>query len=105
MPAKTNRKKTGRTKRAVRRLKQPFETDGLYLFKLILVILLGSFWVKFGEPVVWSHITVYAVPVGVMVGLVLIRTLEHFQTDRKIWYAILIMIGIISALSPAGIVV
>lgn len=105
MPAKTNRKKTGRTKRAVHRLKRPFETDGLYLFKLILVILLGSFWVKFGEPIVWLHITVYAIPVGVMVGLVLIRTLEHFQTDRKIWYAMLIMIGIISALSPAGIVV
>lgn len=101
MKAKTNKKKSPNTQRFAR----PFETDGLYLLKLILVILLGSFWIKFGTPLVWQGVAIYAFPVGVLAGLLLIRTLEHFQSDRKIWYAMLIVIGIVSALNPAGIVI
>lgn len=102
---KSTRTKISKTPVKVRSRVHPFETDSLYLLKLILVILLGSFWVKFGTPIVWQNMTFYAVPVGVLAGLVLIRTLEHFQSDRKIWYAMLIVIGVVSALNPAGIVI
>ena len=101
MKAKTNTKKTSKSSR----LRRPFETDGLYLLKLILVVLLGSFWIKFGTPFVWQNFTIYAFPVGVLAGLLLIRTLEHFQSDRKIWYATLLTIGGVSALNPGGIVI
>lgn len=82
-----------------------FESDGEYLLKLVLVVLLGSFWLKFSAPVEWLGLTLTALPLGLLLGLLLISQFEKFQSNRKIWYAVLIMIGVISYFVPAGIVI
>jgi hypothetical protein len=82
-----------------------FESDGQYLLKLILYILLGSFWLKFSQPVSWLGMTFFALPIGLALGLIIINRFETLQADRKIWYAVVIVVGIISYFVPAGIVI
>lgn len=81
------------------------DSDGRYLLKLVLVILLGSFWLKFGMPLSVGGVAIAAVPVGMLLGLILIRYFERYQFDRKIWYAILLVVTIICYFMPAGIMV
>ena len=82
-----------------------FESDGQYLLKLIFYVLLGSFWLKFAQPLVWLGMTFNALPVGLVLGLIIINRFEKFQSNRKIWYAVIIVVGIISYFVPAGIVI
>lgn len=81
-----------------------FESDGEYLLKLIVCVLLGSFWIKFSEPILWLGMSFFAIPVGLALGLLIVSQFEKFQSDRKIWYAVLIIVGVISYFVPAGIV-
>ena len=81
-----------------------YESDGMYLTKLILVILLGSFWLKFHSPLVWGDFYLNGLPLGLIVGLFLVGKYEQFQANRKIWYAILLITAIISYFLPSGIV-
>ena len=82
-----------------------FEPDSVYFLKLVVCILLGSFWIKFGAPLMISGFIVTAIPVGLLLGLVLINRFEKYQSDRKIWYAVIIVVAIVSYFSPSGIVV
>ncbi len=82
-----------------------FETDGVYFLKLVLVFLLGTFWIKFNDPVSVGIFQLAAIPVGVFVGFLLVRAFEKHQADRKIWYALLIVIGVVSNFQAAGIVI
>lgn len=82
-----------------------FETDGTYFLKLVVFVLLGTFWLKFALPVAWLGLPLSGVPVGLLVGLILVSRFEKYQADRKIWYAILLMVTIISYFVPAGIVI
>ena len=82
-----------------------FESDGTYFLKLVVFVLLGTFWIKFGQPVTWLGLPLNGIPVGLLVGLILVSRFEKYQADRKIWYAILVVVGIISYFVPAGIVI
>jgi NhaP-type Na+/H+ or K+/H+ antiporter len=82
-----------------------FETDGTYFLKLVVFVLLGTLWLKFQDPVTWLGIPLTAIPVGLLLGLVLVRHFEKMQSDRKIWYAILLVVTIICYFVPAGIVI
>lgn len=82
-----------------------FETDSEFFLKLIVCVLLGTFWLKFGQPTAIGGVRITALPIGLLLGLVIVNRFEHFQSDRKIWYAILVVIGIISYFVPAGIVI
>jgi hypothetical protein len=82
-----------------------FESDGEYLLKLVTCVLLGTFWLKFSQSFTWLGITFHALPIGLLLGLVIVSRFEKFQADRKIWYAVLIVVGIISYFVPAGIVI
>ena len=82
-----------------------FESDGTYFLKLVVFVLLGTFWLKFGQPIIWGGLPVNGIPVGLLVGLLLVSRFEKYQSDRKIWYAILLVVGIISYFLPAGIVI
>jgi len=82
-----------------------FESDGTYFLKLVLVFLLGTFWIKFADPLVIGGFQLAAIPVGVFVGFLLVRAFEKHQADRKIWYALLVVIGVISNFQAAGIVI
>jgi hypothetical protein len=82
-----------------------FESDGTYLLKLVAFVLLGMFWIRFQQPVSWFGIPMNALPAGLLLGLILVNRLESHQSDRKIWYAILIVVGITSLFWPTGIVI
>lgn len=82
-----------------------FESDGTYFLKLVVFVLLGTFWLKFSQPVSWLGMPFGGFPIGFLVGLILVNRFEKLQTDRKIWYAILVVVTIISYFAPAGIVI
>lgn len=82
-----------------------YESDGAYLLKLIVVILLGSFWLKFDSPLMWGDLYLHGLPLGLIIGMFLVSRFEHFQANRKIWYAILLIVTIVSFFLPSGIVI
>lgn len=82
-----------------------FETDSTYFLKLVVFVLLGTLWLKFADPVSWMGIPLHGIPMGMLVGLVLVNRFEKYQADRKIWYAILLIVTIICYFVPAGVVI
>jgi hypothetical protein len=80
------------------------ETDAVYFLKLVLYIILGSFWLKFSHPLAIGSFLVNGFPLGLIIGLIFAHH-DHFQVDRKIEYAILIIATIVSFFLPAGIVI
>lgn len=81
------------------------EPDGVYVLKLVGILVLGTFWVKLAAPLKWSDILITGIPVGAIAAIILIRVFEKNFFDRKIWYAVLAMSSLISYFVPAGIVV
>lgn len=82
-----------------------FESDSTYFLKLVICVLLGTFWLKFAQPLSVQGIPLGGIPVGMLVGLLLVRQYEKYQSNRKIWYAILLVVTILSNFVPAGIVI
>jgi len=80
------------------------ETDSIYFLKLILYILAGSFWLRFGEPIQIGDWMISALPVGLIIGLIFAHH-DHFQLDRKVEYAVLLIATILSFFLPTGIIV
>lgn len=72
--------------------------DGVYLFKLALYVILGSMWVKLSHGDSLS----IPLPVGFIVGL-LFSSHEHFQIDRKIEYAALMVAMLVGYFAPYGL--
>ncbi|MBP9667810.1 hypothetical protein KBD87_03310 [Candidatus Saccharibacteria bacterium] len=89
-------KKISRSKKA--------ETDGTYLLKVVMYLLFGSLWIKFGEPIQVGALLVHGLPFGLLVGLLFARH-DHFQVDRKIEYVLLLVMAVITYFLPAGIVI
>mgnify|MGYP001572047573 CR=1 FL=1 len=79
------------------------ESDSTYFLKIVLYILLGAFWIRFSEPIELGYITLNAFPLGLLIGL-LFASHDHFQIDRKIEYAVLIIVTILTFFVPAGII-
>lgn len=84
--------------------KNNHEPDSVYFLKLVLYVVLGSFWLKFATPIAIGDFFIHGFPLGLLVGLIFARH-DHFQVDRKIEYAILILVTIISFFMPSGIVI
>lgn len=76
--------KTKTIKKQSRPVKDEYET--VYFLKILLYFILGTIWLAPG-----SH---RVVPVGVIVGLLLVQH-EKLQIDRKIEYAILLIGGVL----------
>ncbi|NCU37509.1 hypothetical protein EOL96_00375 [Candidatus Saccharibacteria bacterium] len=81
------------------------ETDGQYLLKLVVIVILGTVWLKFASPVYLVFIPLTGIPIGILFGLLLVRQFEKSQVDRKLWYLVLIIVTILSYFIPAGIVI
>ncbi len=81
------------------------EGDGVYFLKLVVVVILGTLWLKFAVPMSWNGIPFGAFPLGALIALVGIKLFEKDPYDRKIWFAVLLVVMIISYFVPAGIVV
>lgn len=82
---------------------QSVEADSAYFLKLVLYILLGATWIKFGVPIHLGMIQLNGAPIGMLFGIVL-ASHDHFAIDRKVEYAILVMMMVITYFLPAGIV-
>lgn len=80
------------------------EKDSTYFLKIILYIVLASFWLKFASPIQFGNLAIHALPLGLVIGL-LFASHDHFQVDRKIEFATLIVITVITYFVPAGIVI
>jgi hypothetical protein len=89
-----------KTKQAAVKKKSVNSFEGVYLFKMVLYLLLGSVWVKAtnGDSVD------IGVPIGLMVGLAFTLH-EHFRIDRKIEYAILLVAMLFGYFAPYGLYV
>jgi uncharacterized transporter YbjL len=74
------------------------EMDGVYLLKLVLYLILGSLWVKVNNG---ENIAI-GLPLGLIVGLIF-TSHEHFQIDRKIEYAVLLIAMFIGYFAPYGL--
>lgn len=81
------------------------EGDGVYFFKLVIVVLLSTLWLKFALPMSWQGIPLAAFPLGALIAIVGIKLFENDPYDRKIWFAVLVVVTIISYFVPAGIVI
>jgi hypothetical protein len=79
------------------------ETDSTYFLKLVLYIILGATWIKFAAPLSLGAFQLNGAPIGMLFGIVLAAH-DHFAIDRKIEYALLIIMMIITYFLPAGIV-
>ncbi|HMQ95914.1 MAG TPA: hypothetical protein PKD19_01715 [Candidatus Saccharibacteria bacterium] len=104
--AKKKRTRTyGRNREYSRRgnLKR-FESDSTYFLKLIIVFLLGTLWIKLKAPMSVGPFLITGLPIGTILGIFLVSRFEQFQSDRKIWYAVLVVVTILSYFLPAGIV-
>lgn len=83
---------------------QKNEPDSVYFLKLVLYVLAGSFWLRFSEPLQIGDWIIGAVPIGLVIGLIFAHH-DHFQLDRKVEYAVLLIATIISFFLPTGIIV
>lgn len=83
---------------------QPTETDSAYVLKLVLYVVLGSVWLKFATPLMIGDVVLNGLPVGLLLGLIF-ASHDHFQVDRKIEYAVLLIVTILSYFAPSGILI
>jgi len=77
------------------------ELDSVYVLKMLLYLILGSFWLRVSNTSQTSQIPI---PIGLIIGLFL-ASHERFQIDRKLEYAILLMAMFIGFWLPIGITV
>lgn len=82
---------------------EPNENDSTYFLKIVLYIILGSLWLKFQTPLALGGFLLRGIPVGLFIGL-LFASHDHFRMDRKIEYAILLLMTIVSLFMPVGII-
>jgi hypothetical protein len=82
-----------------------FESDSTYLFKLISYTIVATLWLKFGQPLRFGGLSLQALPLGLFAGLLAVRLIEARQLDRKIMYAMVMTMGILTYFVPAGIVI
>lgn len=82
-----------------------YESDSAYFLKLVLIALIGTVWLRFADPLTILGLPVGAVPIGLLIGLILVRSFEKFQSNRKIWYAILLIVAIVGNFMPTGLVI
>lgn len=61
------------------------ESDGLYLFKIVMYLIFGAQWIRLVDPALTKQIPI---PIGFIIGL-WFAAHDHFQIDRKIEYAVL----------------
>lgn len=79
------------------------EPDGIYILKLTLLLVISSFWIKISSG--QAHGSAFqGLPVGVLAAFLLTRRFEHNSLNRRIWYLLIIIVGLVSYFLPAGIV-
>lgn len=90
------------TKKPVK-AKEVTEADSAFVLKLVLYLVLGALWINFRTPVEIGAFSLHGFPIGLCLGL-LFASHDQFAIDRKIEYALLLVMTVITFFLPAGIV-
>lgn len=77
---------------------QPVEPDSAYFLKLVLYVIIGAQWLRLTT----STGSQIPIPVGLIIGLAF-ASHEHFQLDRKIEYAVLVVATMIGFFAQIGL--
>jgi hypothetical protein len=81
--------------------RQPRELDGVYILKIVLYLVIGAQWVRLTDPALTKQVPL---PFGLVVGG-LFAMHDHFQIDRKIEFAILLIACFIGYWSQSGLLI
>lgn len=84
----------------VKKIKKQTETDSAYFLKLVMYLIVGSQWLRIESFPDWS----LPIPIGLVIGLIF-ASHDHFQMDRKIEYALLLVAAFVSFWLPMGIII
>jgi hypothetical protein len=74
------------------------EYDSVFLLKIALYLILGSMWLKISH----GNNVQLPIPAGLIFG-VIFAFHDHFQIDRKIEYAVLLVAMLIGFFLPFGL--
>lgn len=85
-------------KAKTKRKTAPKETDGAYILKLVMYMIIGSLWIKISS----DDSNQWPIPVGFIIG-VLFAMHDHFKIDRKIEYALLLVAMFVGFWLPIGL--
>lgn len=77
------------------------ELDSIYILKLALFLIIGSQWLYIADG---SSPKQFPIPIGALVGL-LFAMHDHFQIDRKMEYAMIIVAMFVGFWLPMGITI
>jgi hypothetical protein len=80
--------------------KRANESDGVYVLKLVLYLILGSQWLWFQH----ADGSTFGVPLGLLVGFIFAAH-DHFKIDRKVEYAILLVAALTGFILQIGLLV
>lgn len=100
-PVKTSVKKPVER---IKKLVEHDEPDSTYFLKLVLYMILGSLWIKLVHPIHIGPLIFNGLPIGLLIGILFVSH-EHFQINRKIGYAIMLVMTVVSFFLPAGIII
>jgi hypothetical protein len=75
------------------------EADSTYLLKLVMYLIIGSLWLKITHEETGGQIPI---PAGFIIGVLFVRH-EHFQIDRKVEYALLLIALLVGFWLPIGL--
>lgn len=87
-----------KTKRISKGKPQATELDSVFLLKTVLYLVLGAQWLWI-EQANGSRVPL---PVGLLVGI-LFAIHDHFQIDRKIEYAVLLLAMLVGYVAGVGV--
>lgn len=79
------------------------QADSTYFLKLVLYVVVATLWLKFATPFTIGPVLINGLPLGLAVGLIF-ASHDHFKIDRKIEYAVLVVMTIVTYFLPAGVV-
>ena len=76
------------------------ELDSVFFLKIVMYLVLGSFWVRLVDPGLTTQIPL---PLGLLLGLVFISH-DHFRIDRKIELSVLLVASLVGFWVQSGVV-
>lgn len=79
--------------------KRSNQPDGVFFLKLTMYVVLGSLWLKVQGS---GSLAGIPLPIGLVIGLIF-ASHEHFQIDRKIEYAVLVVASLVGFIAPYGL--
>lgn len=84
-----------------KKARTPIEPDSAFVLKMVMYLIVGAQWVRIVNPSLTKEIPL---PAGLIIGL-LFATHDHFQIDRKIEFAVLLVAMLVGFWSQTGIYV